>query len=308
MKLKYIILVVLCTSIMTGCGAGDDKESLISDDTGASQSLGISEQLDETAREDDVKKTDLVDEKGGTLETRIKVPDGYRRTDALQDSFTMFVRNYPLKEAGSQVLLYNGEPKGAQGDHVAVMKLPIENYDLQQCADSIMRMYAEYYYQLRQYSKIHFLFVSGFEARFDKWMQGYGISISGNDVSYVRDSSCDGSYESFKKFMRMVFNYASTLSMVNESKEILPQDIEVGDVFLYGGSPGHVVMVADVCVDSQGKKAFLLAQGFMPAQEFHILKNDNSEDGIWYYAEDISYPFHTPQYTFESGSLRRLNY
>ena len=84
--------------------------------------------------------------------------------------------------------------------------------------------------------------------------------------------------------------------------------IEVGDVFLKGGSPGHVVMIVDMCQREDGKKAFLLAQGYMPAQEFHVLKNPEHKKDPWYYEEEITYPFHTPEYTFEEGCLRRLGY
>ena len=75
---------------------------------------------------------------------------------------------------------------------------------------------------------------------------------------------------------------------------------------MQGGSPGHVVMIVDVCVNEEGKKAFLLAQGYMPAQEFHVLKNDLHEEDPWYYEEEITYPLSTPEYTFQEGSLKTL--
>ena len=106
----------------------------------------------------------------------------------------------------------------------------------------------------------------------------------------------------------MVFAYAGTLSMEQESKKIKLSEAATGDIFLYAGSPGHVVMVVDVCRSSDGKKAFLLGQGFMPAQEFHLLKNPLHEDDPWYYLEEVSYPLQTPEYSFEKGSLRRLGY
>ena len=80
------------------------------------------------------------------------------------------------------------------------------------------------------------------------------------------------------------------------------------DVFLKGASPGHVVMIADVCKNAEGEKAFLLAQGYMPAQEFHILKNPAHEADPWYYESELTYPFVTPEYTFEKNCLKRLNY
>jgi hypothetical protein len=95
--------------------------------------------------------------------------------------------------------------------------------------------------------------------------------------------------------------------MNNEVKKISEDEIQVGDVFLKGGSPGHVVMVVDVC-EKDGKKAFLLAQGYMPAQQFHVLKNPLHEDDPWYYVDEIHYPFQTPEYVFGEESLKRPLY
>lgn len=254
-----------------------------------------------------VQDNHIIDPNGTTLESRILTPQGYTRKDVNQDSFASFVRNYPLKEDGSPVLLYDGSEKRKQDDHVAVFELPIENVDLQQCADSIMRIYAEYYYQTKQYDKISFHFVNGFEANYSKWIQGYKIKVDGNDVKWIKSQSSDTSYESFQRYLRVVFSYASTLSMEKESEEIELSQIQIGDIFLKSGSPGHVVMIADICENEEGKKAFLLAQGYMPAQEFHILKNPLHDDP-WYYEEEVSYPFHTPEYTFQEGSLRHLKY
>ena len=132
-------------------------------------------------------------------------------------------------------------------------------------------------------------------------------SIKNDHASYVKSASYDDSYECFKKYLRIVFAYSGSASMVSESTPIKLNEIRAGDVFLKGGSPGHVVMIVDVCTNKEGKKAFLLAQGYMPAQEFHLLKNP-SHDDPWYYEDEVKYPFETPDYTFEEGSLRRLCY
>lgn len=250
----------------------------------------------------------ILNEEGSTLESRFLVPDGYVRVEAAHGSLTEFLRGYGLKEDGSPVLLYNGKKKGNQNAHAAVFKLPIEEENLQQCADSIMRMYAEYFYQTGQTEKIAFRFSNGFLAEYEKWRQGSRIKVDGNDVYWVNTASYDDSYKGFQSYLRMVFAYAGTQSMMSESYEISAENLAVGDVFLKGGSPGHVVMVVDVCQKENGKKAFLLAQGYMPAQEFHVLKNPEHKEDPWYYEEELAYPFHTPEYTFEEGSLRRLGY
>lgn len=246
---------------------------------------------------------------GKTIATRIAVPDGYTRVEAPEDSFAAFVRNYPLKKAGSKVKLYNGERKDNQEAHEAVFQLPIENEDLQQCADSVMRMYAEYFWETGQYERISFLFADGFQAEYTKWREGFRIQPGDTETVWVGGNApYDDSYNCYKKFMRMVFAYAGTTSMQQESKKIGLKKMQVGDIFLQSGSPGHVVMVADVCENEQGQKAFLLAQGYMPAQEFQLLKNPAHEESPWYFVEEVTGPLETPEYTFKKGTLRRPRY
>lgn len=257
---------------------------------------------------DDVEPVCLIDPEGMTLESRVKPPEGYTRKPADSDSLCAFLRGYALKEDGSPVLLYDGKKKRNQDAHQAVFALPIEAEDLQQCADSIMRGYAEYFRETGQEEKIGFHFVSGFYAEYARWRDGYRIKVNGNDVAWTKSAGYDDSYESFQKYLRVVFSYAGTLSMEAEAEKIPLSDIACGDVFLKGGSPGHVVFVTDVCENEDGQKAFLLAQGFMPAQEFHLLKNPLHEDDPWYYEEEAGYPLVTPEYTFPEGSLKRLDY
>ena len=298
-KKMYIItyFLLICIAI---CGCSKNNKG---DEKGNELINNLS-----TIEQKNTEKSELINSSGKTLETRILAPKGYNRETATANSLASFIRNYPMKDDGSEVLLYNGTPKGNQTAHVAVFKLPIENYDLQQCADSVMRMYAEYFWNTKQYDKISFHFVSGFEAKYSKWIQGYRIKISGNNVNWVKQTGRDTSYESFKEYLKIVFSYASTLSMEKESKTIGIEDIQVGDIFIKGGSPGHVVMVVDVCVNAEGKKAFLLAQGYMPAQEFHVLNNPKHSDDPWYYVDEVTYPLSTPEYSFEEGSLMRVNY
>ncbi len=245
---------------------------------------------------------------GMTLESRINVPGSYARTEVEKGSLTEFLRTYSLKEHGSPVLLYDGSEKWNQDAHVAVFTLPIEERDLQQCADSVMRVYAEYYFRTEQFEKICFHFTNGFLAEYAKWRDGYRISVEGNNVSWVKSSGYDDSYETFVKYMRMVFTYAGTLSMEQESETISLKEARVGDVILKGDSPGHVVMIVDMCENEKGEKAFLLAQGYMPAQEFHVLKNPAHEENPWYYEEELTGSIRTPEYGFGEGCLKRLSY
>ena len=82
------------------------------------------------------------------------------------------------------------------------------------------------------------------------------------------------SRESFENSLRIVYAYSSTLSLEKELIPVAPEELAVGDVFIKGGSPGHVVIVVDMAVNkSTGEKRFMLLQGNMPSQQAHIIKN-----------------------------------
>lgn len=315
MKKQMMLIGVLLLLIwgMTGCGVSDENEIDNSEKTGVSFPFGEpGERATESAPEQKTQPEETwlcINPGGMTLGTRIGTPEGYTRAEADADSLTAFLRGYPMKADGAEVLLYDGSLKGNQRAHTAVFALPIEAENLQQCADSVMRVYAEYYLQIGQPDKIKFHFTNGFLAEYSRWRDGQRISVDGNQISWVNSAGYDDSYETFQKYMRMVFAYAGTLSMdTYESAPIALDELQVGDVFLKGGSPGHVVMVVDVCENESGDKAFLLGQSYMPAQEFHVIKNPAHTDDPWYYEEDVTYPFRTPEYIFPEGSLRRLSY
>ena len=82
--------------------------------------------------------------------------------------------------------------------------------------------------------------------------------------------------------------------------------IQIGDVFILGGFPGHAVLVVDVCENkSTGEKLFLIQQSYMPAQEIHVLKNlNNSEISPWY-SVNFSGDLETPEWTFTKEQLMR---
>lgn len=288
MKIRFLILASVF--MISGCAANID--------TGADMKNSPKPK----------KEYVFINSDGETIETRINAPQEYKRVSAEENSLAEFLRAYPLKEDKSPVLLYDGSEKGNQNAHAAVLKLPIEPENLQQCADSVIRIYAEYFYKNGEYDRIAFHFTNGFLAEYSKWRQGYRIRVSGNDVSYVKTNPEDSSYECFKAYLKTVFAYAGTLSLESESEPADMSDLRVGDVFIKGGSPGHVVMVLDICENERGEKTFLLGQGYMPAQEFHVLKNPKHEKDPWYYESETKYPLKTPEYTFDEGSLRHLKY
>ncbi len=249
----------------------------------------------------------MINPSGNTITTRFLLPEGYTRLEAGNSEFSSYLTTLSLKPADSDVLLYDGTEKPGQDSHMAIFDLDIGDRDLQQCADSAIRIYAEYYWSIGAYDKIAFHLTSGFLMEYTKWREGMRLVVEGNDVSWSKKETYDNSYEEFRNYLNMVFAYAGTLSLSQESSTISLKEALPGDMFLEGGSPGHCIMIVDVAVDSDGNKCFLLAQGYMPAQEFHIIKNPLHEDDPWYYTNEITYPFETPSWSFGDNSLVRWN-
>ena len=107
-----------------------------------------------------------------TVESRFIPPSGFDRIGIWPRGFETYLRRLPLKAHGSPVMIYHGAEKQDYGYWAAVIDLPIGNRDLHQCADAIMRLRAEYLWSTKQYDKIHFNFVNGFNAEYSKWRNG----------------------------------------------------------------------------------------------------------------------------------------
>ena len=265
----------------------------------------VSDTVSQPVSNSEISSDQFIAPEGNTLVTRINPPVGYKRIHTEEGSFQNYIGGLTLKKDGSKVLLYDGKEKDNQSAQVAIFDFDIGTSDLQQCADSIMRVYGEYLWSIGAYDKIEFHLTNGFLMEYSKWREGNRIHIDGNNVSWTLTDAYNDSYECFRKYMTMVFVYAGTLSLSEEGKAVALEKMEIGDMFIYGGSPGHCVLIVDMAQNEDGDKCFLLAQGYMPAQDFHILKNPLQDEDPWYYLSESEYPLETPQWTFDMDSLKR---
>lgn len=235
----------------------------------------------------------------------IQPPKGYERINTDQNSFANWLRHLPLKNENT-VYLFNGEEKHNQSAQYKVIDIDVGNKDLQQCADAVMRLRAEYLYATNQYSKIHFNYTNGVNISFEKWGNGLYPNLKGNKINWVASSN-NKSYSSFRKYMNNIFMYAGTASLDKELNAIELNEIQIGDVFIKGGFPGHAVIVVDVALNKvTDDKCFMVAQSYMPAQNIHIL-NNNSNDTPWYSVRDCENIIETPEWTFYPNQLKRFN-
>ena len=232
------------------------------------------------------------------LAARIPAPQGYKRVDVTEGSFAHFLRNLPLKPAGSDLHYHTGQVKERKYAG-AVVDMDFGKNSNEQCADAIIFLRASYLWKTRQYAKISFCFTNGFKAEYAKWAQGYRIR---NNNAWVKTQKADYGYQSFRKYLHLVFQYAGTASLSQELKPIgrcWATDIQAGDVIIKGGFPGHAEMVVDVAENDKGERIVLLAQSFMPAQEIEVFP-------LWFSPSSNGTRLVTPAWTFYSPNANTL--
>ncbi|MEM8932304.1 MAG: DUF4846 domain-containing protein [Acidobacteriota bacterium] len=239
-----------------------------------------------------------------SLVERFPPPEGFERVRLADDSFGAWLRTLPLKPDGSPVLLHDGRVK-SRDVHVAVVDLDVGRRDLQQCADTAMRLRAEYLWSIGCADDVAFDFTSGDRAAWSAWRDGRRPRVAGNTVTWRQAAEPDASYRTFRRYLDTVFVYAGSHSLARELLQVDdPGRPEPGQVFIQGGFPGHAVVILDVARNADGEHRMLLGQSYMPAQELHVLRQPGDESP--WYPSFAAGPLDTPEWRFDHTDLRRF--
>ena len=213
----------------------------------------------------------------------IPLPAGYTRAPVPAGSFAAWLRQLPLKK-NQTVYIYNGLPKANQAAQFAVIDISTGNKDLQQCADAVMRLRAEYLYSRQRFTAIDF---------------------TDNHQTHYR-LPANASRATFDQYLEKVFSFCGTASLEKQLAAVTDyRQIKAGDVLIKGGSPGHAIQVMDLATGKEGKIICLLAQSYMPAQDMHVVLNPtNAQLSPWY--EIDAGPFIiTPEWVFKINSIKK---
>jgi len=213
----------------------------------------------------------------------IPAPDGFVRIKEDSNSFAGWLRNISLKE-DKTVYLFNGNTKANQSAQFAVLNISVGNKDLQQCADAVMRLRAEYLFAEKKFAEIIFT----------------------DNENGIYTFSQPYSKENFTRFMEKVFGMCGSASLSKQLKTVTDfSTIQPGDVLIRGGFPGHAVIVLDVAENKARKKIYLLAQSYMPAQDIHVLLNPATDNISPWYEVNNNSKIETPEYLFYTDELKR---
>ena len=203
------------------------------------------------------------------------------------DAFYKFLCSLPRKKRMAEIKNYKGEDAGMSYYKYCVIDSPLLS-PVEQCADICMHLRAEYFYRQKQYDKIHF------------------HDVGGKDHKYTGGAS----RQALNAYLKKIYNISNTASMYAEM-QIVPSlsDIRPGDVLIYpakGNKLGHVVMISEVAKDSKGDIYFQVMQGFTPACELHIVKNnDISGNSPWFKLDQNADAIKIDNFTFRKDQLRR---
>lgn len=242
------------------------------------------------------------------LESVFAPPAGFTRVHTEPESFARWLRALPIRADRAFVLAYDGARLSRPS--AAVVLLDVGTRDLQQCADSVIRLHAEYLWSRRRGGEASYHFTSGDRTRWTDWRMGERFRVRGSKVTRSRGAGRRGSHENYRRWLDLVFQYAGTRSLRFDSTAVGARPIEAGDFYVQPGGPGHAVVVLDVATHEDGRRAALIGQGFIPAEDLHVLRagHDRVLDEVWFLLPDAAHPqLSTPSWApFKPGEARRF--
>lgn len=250
-----------------------------------------------------MRQINNVDPDGKTVQTRIQTPEDFKRTEVEQGSFGEYIRDYKLLPHGTKLPVYDGTTLSSSGA-AAIFDISLGDDGYQQCADSIIRLYSDYYYENGQYDKITFQFSNGDECSYKRWRKGKRMLVFGEHSFEIQGALPDDSEQQYRNYLKEVMNYAGTISLQKESSVISADELKIGD-FICNDS--HVVMVVDVAENKKGEKIYLFGQSFIPSVCFHIIANGDGEQAdAWFTQQQIQKDsFRIGEYSFKKSDIRR---
>ena len=244
----------------------------------------------------------------GSLAARFPAPAGCRRVPVAAGSWGEWLRWLPLKPAGTKARLYNGQLKDRQDVVAAVVDIDVPPQDLQQCADAVIRLRAEYVFS-HDPNKVHFHLTTGYDFWFSDFVAGRTFRVVNEEVRPATRPAEAPTHAALARYLVPTFGYAGTKSLSRELRPVPLPQVQPGDVLIHGGAPGHAVLVVEVAENSTThQKYLLLAQSYMPAQSIHVLRNVAQPGlGAWFAVPGpAEAEFDTPEWTFARAELKRF--
>lgn len=211
------------------------------------------------------------------------------------NAYGAWLQQLELLEESAPILTHDGREVYHNGRPI---QLDMVRGDLQQCADSAIRLRAEWLRATHaSVEELMFHATSGDPLPWSRFLEGERPYVENNRIQWRSGASKNPSWNAW---LRAVFTWAGTRSLA--AYETQPVETPTpGDMLVEPGSPGHAVVILNVA--TRGEQTFLLiGEGYMPAQQFHV--EHGPHNGWW---EWTSAGLRLPAFYMPRDSLRRWN-
>lgn len=202
-------------------------------------------------------------------------PEGAIRVEA--DAWGTWLQARPLADGDGPVKTWDGR---VVGHPARVVELSLIGGHLQECADSLIRLRAEW--RKERNEPVMFHATSGDPMPWERWQKGERPYEHGRGLAWK-----PGTKGGWEAYLSRVYNWAGTISLKAYDTEPATDAPRPGDLLVDPGSPGHTVVLLDVA--KRGSETFVLVgEGFMPAQDFHV--EIGPHQGWWAWEPGVMLP------------------
>ena len=153
-----------------------------------------------------------------------------------RQSWAYFLQHLP--QSKGNILDYQGRPIVNQEKHFALINYDVGTKDLQQCADALIRIRAEYLFSQKRFDEIGFHFTNGTFYSWDAWCRGCRpvFATPGGRQSFMEAAlPREKTHASLRSYLNVIYAYAGTVSLC---KELQPTGkLDIGTVIIYPATP-----------------------------------------------------------------------
>lgn len=219
---------------------------------------------------------------------KFDTPPNFERNKNYSD-FGKWLNDISLKSNNTPVYTFDGQRKPNPNIYVGVLDLEQPKKNIQFNANAIISLRLEYFYRSKKYNEIDKL-----------------AKISTVPIPYTKYVKGDYSYSKYFEYLQYYLENINSNTISELLKPIIFKDLQVGDVFFQKGSiKCHAAIVMDLAEDELGNKLYILAQGYYPSQDLHIITNPSNDlISPWYISKEGV--LLTPEWRFSSSDLMRF--
>jgi Domain of unknown function (4846) len=220
------------------------------------------------------------------LSSRYQVPLGFARIPLKRDSWAWWLRHLPMRPKKSIPHDFKGRIIKDHSSYISgLVDLDVGKKDLQQCIDTIIRLRAEYLWISNRKSKIGFRFSGRRKFFWHQWSRGLRPKKVKGRLKFIKSRSSSNSKKHFYSYLNYIYMMTGTINHKGK-KPVNPINLHPGNYFVtihpqpIMGGAGHAVMVLDLAINKKNEQIALIAQGDIPAQDFHLVKN--KDGALWF--------------------------